>query len=308
LHGDLASYAEIESLKGHWLMIPLQPGLSPEDIFSSNLDMWQIFPPSMVSLTGECNKIGVSYTSFRNQPNACDQQIGSCLSNQIYHLTEQDAKRASEGLKPLYSIQRYGGGSQNVDQIQSVKSGLSLKLPMRQTRTSILTATISADNLQFVTNLADGKIGETKVCTFDGIRCGSFEAIAGTGYLHITIQNLGKLGAMFRVSIINCSTGILPILEQQGAIQPEKDKIFTFELLAETDIETNCSCTAIVKNVAGEVMDSTVFHFMINKTDYEPNPEQSDLDDKVSFHSFFTIVFSLHTLGRGRNPLVSIIL
>ena len=42
----------------------------------------------------ECNKIGTSYSAFNNQPgDACSQPLGSCLSNQISNIYEQDMKR-----------------------------------------------------------------------------------------------------------------------------------------------------------------------------------------------------------------------
>ena len=122
LVGDFAAYAELSSLRDHWLMIPVQPGLSPNQIFTSNLDMWSIFEQSLVSTNGECDKIGVSYTAFRYQTEACDRPFGSCLNNQIFHYEMEDQARAARGLSPLYNIRRYGGGTDNVGQaLQTVQ-------------------------------------------------------------------------------------------------------------------------------------------------------------------------------------------
>lgn len=65
-----------------------------------------------ISFTGaDCNKIGTAYTAFNNQPgSACSQMVGSCLSNQIYHLIEEDKQRIGAQTNPKYLIKSYGLG------------------------------------------------------------------------------------------------------------------------------------------------------------------------------------------------------
>uniref|UniRef100_A0A453LDG3 Generative cell specific-1/HAP2 domain-containing protein n=1 Tax=Aegilops tauschii subsp. strangulata TaxID=200361 RepID=A0A453LDG3_AEGTS len=36
----------------------------------------------------ECNKIGVGYEAYRNQPNLCGSPFGSCLYNQLWNFKE----------------------------------------------------------------------------------------------------------------------------------------------------------------------------------------------------------------------------
>ena len=64
----------------------------------------------MVSFNGdECNKIGTSYEAFNNQPgSACSQPLGSCLSNQISNLYEEDILSLQQGNTPRYILKQYG--------------------------------------------------------------------------------------------------------------------------------------------------------------------------------------------------------
>lgn len=291
LLGDLQSYSQIQVLDGYWVMIPIQPGLLPDQIFTSNLDMWVVLPPNLVTTTGECNKVGVSYSAFRYQGDACGEPLGSCLSNQIYDLGVQDSARIASGLPPLYNITRYGGGWANTQQVtssalgsgansNSTSSGLVLRLPLAGVRTSLVTLEVSADSLQLVTNLAPGKILSWQVCTFDNVHCGSFEAIAGQGYLEVEVQNIGSVPADFIVSAVHCSPGILPVLEQRVTIAAGATTLVTLQIMTSTDQAGNNTCSAIVTDAQGLIADSTQIHFYTNATTYEPPPSQSNLGGK----------------------------
>lgn len=293
LLGDLQSYSQIQVLDGYWLMIPIQPGLLPDQIFTSNLDMWVVLPPNLVTTTGECNKVGVSYSAFRYQGDACNKPLGSCLSNQIYDLGVQDSARIASGMPPLYNITRYGGGWANTQQLTSsapgngysnvtgsTGAGLVLRLPLAGVRTSLVTLEVSADSLQLVTNLAPGKILSWQVCTFDNVHCGSFEAIAGQGYLQVEVENTGSVPADFIVSAIHCSPGILPVLEQRVTIAAGATAQVTLQITAGTDQAGNNTCSAIVTDAQGLIADSTEIHFYTNSTAYAPPPSQSNLGGK----------------------------
>lgn len=283
LLGDLDSYKQIQILDGQWLLIPVQPGLAPNEIFTSNLDMWIVLPSEMVSMTGECDRIGVDYTSFRYQTNGCARPIGSCLSNQIYDLGQADAARVAAGLEPLYNITRFGGGWSNARQIAAgaAGGGLSLRLPLKGVRTSLVTLEVRADELQYVVNRAPAKIISSQVCTFDKITCGGFQSIAGKGLLLVEVKNIGSIAADYRASVTSCSDGVLPVIEQFSSILPGNSYNFTFDLMMETDLEGNRTCTVIVTDSTGLIADSSMVNFYTNATVYEPPPDQSDLGNKV---------------------------
>ena len=80
LLGDLAPYSgdmpDIGATK--YLMVPLQPASHPRVL--EGVEAWMLVDKSAVTLDGlTCNKIGVSYTAFRNQANKCNAVAGSCL-------------------------------------------------------------------------------------------------------------------------------------------------------------------------------------------------------------------------------------
>ena len=268
LVGDFAAYAELSSLQGHWLMIPVQPGLSPNQILSSNLDMWSIFDSSMVSATGdECDKIGVSYTSFRYHTDACNRPFGSCLNNQIFHFEVEDQSRMSRGLVPLYNVQRYGGGSTNIGQAHQRADGLVLKLPMTSMRSSVVTLSIVADELNFVTNAGRATIAYASL--------DDFAAIHESGILRVSVNNTMNKPAMFYVSVINCTADLLPILQQSAAIEGGATRGFEFSVRAKTDLATtNATCSVIVANALGVVTDRQTIQFSMNATMYGPLADQ----------------------------------
>ena len=284
LVGDLASYRQIQILDGQWLMLPVQPDADPNDMYTTNLDMWVVLPPQMVTTTGECNKVGVGYTAFRTLSEKCNQPIGTCLKNQIYDLAVEDEARIAGGMEPLYNITRYGGGYRNLRQLEPIQGGggLAMRLPLKGLGPSLLTLEVKADNVQLVVNRAPGKIKFSEVCTFDKKICGGFTAISGTGFLNVQVENTGKVAADFRAGVLGCSGGVLPVVEEYAAILPGATYNFTFALRMETDLEGNRNCTVVVTDSAGDIADSTVVNFYTNATQYEPPPDQSDLGDKVN--------------------------
>ena len=282
LVGDYDSYAEIESLRDHWLMIPVQPGLSPNEIFSTNLDMWMVLPPSKVSTTGECNKVGVSYAAFKFQgSDPCSQPLGSCLQHQIYDFEIEDETRLKNGLAPLYNIQRYGGGLNNKGQVKSDDSALMLKLPLIQMRNSVIVLSMNAKDVQYVAHVGHGVITSSSICDYSGKTCDAFEAISGIGYLKIWINNTVPGDALIHVSVVNCCDAVVPVLQSSAAVRGFQEMSFSFEIKASTDVSTNCSCEIVVKNSLSQVTDSESVEFSITSTRYSPQPEQSDNSKKV---------------------------
>lgn len=267
LLGDFAAYAEISSLEGYWLMIPVQPGSSPNQILSSNLDMWSIFQPSMVSTNGDCNKIGVSYSSFRFQSSACERPFGTCLDNQIFHFEVEDQSRIERGLNPLYNIKRYGGGTANVGQVHERSENLVLKLPLTQMRSSIVTLSMKADSITYVTHVGQAQIVSATM--------EDFMAIEESGQLLVILNNTSTKPAVFHVSVINCTDSVLPILEQSAALDAGGTQTFRFAVEAQTDITSmNATCSITVSNAIGVITDQRLVRFSVTSTAYDPLPNQ----------------------------------
>lgn len=89
--------------------------------------------------------------------------------------------------------------------------GLSLRLPLKGIKTSLVHLEVKADNVTLVVNRAPAKIMSSEVCTYDGLICGGFQAIATRGFLYVAVSNIGAVPAEFRASVTNCTQGVLPI-------------------------------------------------------------------------------------------------
>lgn len=54
-----------------------------------NFSMWMLLERLRFTLDGtECNKIGVGYEAFNDQPNFCSSPFWSCLHNQLWNFRE----------------------------------------------------------------------------------------------------------------------------------------------------------------------------------------------------------------------------
>ena len=168
LLGDLNSYATSPDLGGSVLLIPHPPdATSLSQVLTHNTSEWLVVDKSLVSLDGrDCDRVGTSYSAFRSQPNACASTAESCLRNQIRDLRASDAARVSQGMTPRYLVGRWGGGQPGA--AQAFKRGgvgpLWLGLPLPSTSASLVTLSVDAGSLRFVTNVAKGTVRSARVC------------------------------------------------------------------------------------------------------------------------------------------------
>jgi len=81
LIGDFATFATPPVLSYKLLLTPSQPPTDPRVL--QGVSAWMFVDQTQVDLSGgTCDKIGVSFSAFRNQNNACSQPVGTCLANQ----------------------------------------------------------------------------------------------------------------------------------------------------------------------------------------------------------------------------------
>ncbi|KAL4437103.1 hypothetical protein ABPG75_004242 [Micractinium tetrahymenae] len=291
LLGDLEAYQQAPQLDGKYLFIPWKNGEGPQEAYTRHFEEWMVVDPAMVTTTGlECDKIGVSYSGFRNsQPNACSTPAGSCIKNQLVDLWNEDMSRIYlQGKTPMYMVGRYGGGADNYrNQLNATLNSRGsldffLSFPITAIKTSLMTLTVAADSVQFVVSRSPAAIESVQVCTFDGKFCGGFESLATRGYLLVDVKNTGYVAADFTVTVVNCTAGIRPIVAQRAGIMSQSSRRFQFEIYMETDQATNSSCSVLVKDSLGDSAASQAFSFYTNATDYGTVPDQSDLGGKVT--------------------------
>lgn len=65
-----------------------------------------------------------------------------------------------------------------------------------------------------MTNKSPGKIESVSVCQYGGVTCGGFEAMTQQGYLKAKVQNTGSLAALYHVSVVDCTPGIMAMPDQ----------------------------------------------------------------------------------------------
>ncbi len=82
-------------------------GSQGSGLFDADLRHWLALPKSLYAVDGlTCNKIGVSYTPYRDQPNRCFATPSSCLRSQI-----ADYQIASTIPSPLSVLRAHGYNS-----------------------------------------------------------------------------------------------------------------------------------------------------------------------------------------------------
>lgn len=188
-----------------------------------------ILPMSYVDLRGgACNKVGVSYSSFKNQAHSgegfgCQQQKGYCLMNQPHHFFQEDQERLNKDETPQWFPSRYGklvGVRKPVG--KEVDDNFLLSFESEEDHVSLVTLQISADDVILIVNRATGEIVRAAVR--------DFEALSLNGKLHVEVRNTGYVTADFYVSIPVCSEGIHDVQEKGASVDPQMTKSFTFSL------------------------------------------------------------------------------
>ncbi|EFJ46133.1 hypothetical protein VOLCADRAFT_105707 [Volvox carteri f. nagariensis] len=207
LLGDLSSYAQVPDLGTRALMIPRadfnETELYPGDSVPVNGRTWMMVNRTMVTYDGlSCDKIGTSYTAFRNQQNACFRTESTCLRNQLKDLFEGDQKRIGSGMTPLYLLSQFNGV--NGMAVDAIDGAIYLRLPIASQPPSVM-LTVSADTVQMTTALSPGKLSNLRMCEFGSTTsCGSLGFIT-RGHIFLSVANMGLLPADYIIVVSDCS-------------------------------------------------------------------------------------------------------
>ena len=153
LIGDLASYTATLSLDNYYFFVPSSP--TSHQRVSNWLENSLLIEKDLVTLDGrECDKIGVSYYAFRYQSDKCIKSKGTCLNNQLqdYHINGD--KFAKDKVSNMIMLQNQETNEIYFSFIQDIIA------------TSLVTISISTDNIQFIINRADGHIQDCQITEF----------------------------------------------------------------------------------------------------------------------------------------------
>lgn len=107
LIGDFVGYKSVPTFENFYLVTPRKgDGGGQPQVLGDEFSRWMLLERVRFTLDGlECNKIGVGYEAYRNQPSFCSNPFWSCLYNQLWNFWESDNNRINRKQQPQYVVQ-----------------------------------------------------------------------------------------------------------------------------------------------------------------------------------------------------------
>ncbi|XP_078442377.1 hapless 2 [Wolffia australiana] len=254
LVGDYVGYTNIPSFEDFYLVMPRGVDSDPSKGSANNLSKWMLLERVRFTLDGlECNKIGVSYEAYREQPNFCSSPLWSCLHNQLSDFWEADQNRISRNQTPQYVIE---GRFERINQHPNAGTH-SFSIGISEVLNTNLLIELSADDIEYVYQKSPGKIVNVSIPTF--------EALTQFGIAKITAQNIGSLEASYGLTF-QCVRGIIHTEEQFFIMKPGEFITRSFKLYPNTDQAARYECTAILKDSEFSEIDRAECQFTTTAT------------------------------------------
>ncbi|KAK9059279.1 hypothetical protein SSX86_021898 [Deinandra increscens subsp. villosa] len=236
LVGDFVGYKSIPSFDNFFLVIPRQGSQGQPQDLGRNFSMWMLLERTRFTLDGlECDRIGVSYEAFNNQPNFCSSPFMSCLHNQLWNFWDADQNRINRNQVPLYDVQ---GRFERINEHPHAGSH-SFSIGIAEVVNSNLLIELSADDIEYVYQRSSGNIISITVPTF--------QALTQYGAAVITTNNTGEVEASYSLTF-DCSGGVNQMEEQFFIMKPAQIVARTFKVRPTTDQAAKYVCTAILKD------------------------------------------------------------
>ncbi|XP_062193283.1 protein HAPLESS 2-B-like isoform X2 [Phragmites australis] len=236
LVGDFVGYTSIPSFEDFYLVTPRKgAGSGQPQILGDEYSKWMLLERVRFTLEGlECNKIGVGYEAYQNQPNFCSSPFWSCLYNQLWNFWEADKNRINRNQQPQYVVE---GRFQRINQHPS--AGVhTFSVGVTEVLNTNLLIELSADDIEYVYQRSPGKIISINIPTF--------EALSQVGTAKVTTKNIGKLEASYSLTF-DCLSGISYVEEQFFIMKPDEVIIRSFYLRPSTNQAEKYRCAAILK-------------------------------------------------------------
>eukprot|EP00750_Incisomonas_marina_P009609 INCI16055.4.p1 GENE.INCI16055.4~~INCI16055.4.p1 ORF type:complete len:823 (-),score=120.06 INCI16055.4:196-2664(-) len=240
-------------------------------------DYWMFLDRSYFGET--CNKIGVSYESFRFQSDFCEQAYGSCTRDQLADFWDYDQQERDAGRTGVYWAKNQG--TLGLDDLQMADaSGASLlqgNLGTDGSRSSsllfmsdryqqtLVVLELAADDVSFLINVEDG--------TIDSVAIEDFEENSNDGVLLVTVTSLGTdatENAGYTVSVGQCDDGIVVggahVLSLAGGASATVQFVVEANYEIGTVTSRDHACTVTLYNSRAEAVDTSVAEFSTNAT------------------------------------------
>uniref|UniRef100_A0A0E0L0D7 Generative cell specific-1/HAP2 domain-containing protein n=1 Tax=Oryza punctata TaxID=4537 RepID=A0A0E0L0D7_ORYPU len=266
--GDYAGYTSIPSFEDNYLVTPRKgTGSSQPQDLGNEYSKWMILDRVRFTLDGlECDKIGVGYEAYRNQPNFCSAPYGSCLGNQLWNFWEYDKRRIDNSQLPLYIVE---GRFQRINQHPNAGAHTFSVGVTEDVNTNLLIE-LRADDIEYVYQRSPAKIIDIRVPTF--------EALSQVGIANVTTKNIGKLESSYSLTF-KCSSGISPMEEQLYTMKPDEVIVRSFELRSTTDQAAMHQCEAILKASDFSELDREGYRFSTAATVYNNGAQIGPTND-----------------------------
>jgi len=292
LIGDYSSFEKAPSFENKYLAVPAgtseldcnghkDPSRPSVDLkarcikrIKEGMEKWMLIDDQLFG--DRCNKIGVTYESFRYQGHFCDRPFGSCTRHQLADYYDYDQKQADEGKTGMYwlsSMSHQGlldftvEGGQAHDLTKSKKSNVRLMFRSNRFQNTLIQLQIKAEDITLTTNVANGKIVDWEVP--------AFENGSNDGQIKIKIKNTDtrNVYAQFILSVEKCDKGIKPASQAGQSIRSltgGQQVTIPINVLADarigSDHTNDHACTARLFNAAGEEIDRRELTFKTFET------------------------------------------
>jgi hypothetical protein len=257
IEGELAGYEGIPDLSNHILYIASSPSSHPYviDYATSML----LVPREQSSLDGgECNKVGVSFATFRSQEAHCGtREIGDCLHNQLFHkhLSDLNKLNMNPDVNADYLVAYMRLFKDSVASLSNEQKFLEFR-PLAD-EPSLVSIVADLDTLRLNRFESAGVIASAVV--------DAFESMSDDGNLEVQIMNNGPFAADYVVSVENCNLGGVSagIPQQSQVLQaiPFRPVSVRFDVYTTVDTGQSNQCTVKLKSTTGQVLSQTTVLF-----------------------------------------------
>ncbi|KAG4386331.1 hypothetical protein GLYMA_11G026100v4 [Glycine max] len=256
------------------------PG-QPQDL-GRNISMWMLLERVRFTLDGiECNKIGVNYEAFNQQPNFCPSPFWTCLHNQLWNFREADLNRISRNQVPLYGLE---GRFERINQHPSAGS-YSFSIGITEVLNTNLVLELSANDVEYVYQRSPGKIISVSVPTF--------AALTQFGVATITTKNTGEVEASYSLTF-NCSKDITLMEEQFLIMKPNEVTTQSCKIYPTTDQASKYFCAAVLKDSDYNEVDRAECQFATTATVLDNDTQGMPFQpQETSINSFFDSIESI---------------
>lgn len=281
LIGDFVGYTNIPSFEDFYLVIPRQGGPGQPQSLGVNFSMWMLLERLRFTLDGmECNKIGVGYEAFNEQPNFCSSPFWTCLHNQLWNFWEADQNRIRRKQVPLYGVQ---GRFERINQHPNAGTH-SFSIGVTEVLNSNLLIELSADDVEYVYQRSPGKILSINIPTF--------EALSQVGVATIKTKNTGEVEASYGLTF-DCTRDVTLMEEQFFIMKPKEEIIRSFKLYPATDQAANYVCAAILKDSDYNEVDRAECQFATTSTILDNGTQGTPFHPPKGISGFFETIASI---------------